>query len=153
MFEVFHNFVALSQWGNTILGIMSRLAEDSGDPKVRAAFSKTMTGLYDNANDAPYTPLELFVMELFRTIAPNGGSISAIPDARNTAYGASPHERFGLRFERSSYISTPHTATSFDPVHWQNPQQFDPDRYRNVPTSTQIDEDEMPADRPCPLPV
>lgn len=44
VFEVFHNFVALSQWGNTIFGIMSRLAEDSGDPKVRAAFSKTMTG-------------------------------------------------------------------------------------------------------------
>ena len=118
VFEVFHNFVALSQWGNTIFGIMSRLAEDSGDPKVRAAFSKTMTGVYHNANDAPYTPLELFVMELFRTISPNGGSISAIHDARNTAYGASPHERFGLRFERSSYISTPHTATSFDPVHW-----------------------------------
>jgi cytochrome P450 len=36
---------------------------------------------------------------------------------------------------------TPHTSTSFDPMHWRNPQQFDPDRYRSVPTSAQIDED------------
>ena len=57
--------------------------QDGGDPAVRAAFQKTMTGDFDNANDAPYTPLEMFVMELFRTISPNGGSISAIHDARN----------------------------------------------------------------------
>ena len=120
---------------------MSRLAEDGGDAEVRAAFSKTMSGDYDNAKGAPYTPLELLVMELFRTISPNGGSISAIQDARNTASGTSPHQRLGLRFERSSYISTPHTATSFDRAHWKNPQQFDPDRYRSVPTSAQIDED------------
>ena len=75
---------------------------------------------------AQYTPLELFVMELFRTISPNGGSISAIEDARTSAYGASPHKRFGLPFERNSYISTPHTSTSFDPMHWKNPMQFDP---------------------------
>jgi hypothetical protein len=141
VFEVFHNFVALSQWGNTIYGIMSRLAQDGGSPEVRASFAKTMSGDYDNANGAPYTPLELFVMELFRTISPNGGSISAIHDARNTAYGASPHQRFGLRFERNSYISTPHTATSFDQRHWKDPQQFEPDRYRSVPTSAQIDEE------------
>jgi hypothetical protein len=141
VFEVFHNFVALNQWGNTIFGIVFRLAEDGGDSEVRASFTKAMSGNYDNANGAPYTPLELFVMELFSIISPNGGSISAIHDARNTAYGASPHERFGLRFERNSYISTPHTATSFDPTHWRNPQQFDPDRYKSVPTSAQIDED------------
>jgi 3-oxoacyl-[acyl-carrier protein] reductase len=29
--------------------IMSRLAEDGGDPGVRAAFTKTMSGTYDNA--------------------------------------------------------------------------------------------------------
>jgi hypothetical protein len=141
VFEAFHNFVAFSQWGNSIFGIMSRLAEDGGDAEVRAAYTKTMNGDFDNPKGAPYTPLELLVMELFRTISPNGGSISAIQDARNTAYGASPHQRLGLRFERSSYISTPHTATSFDPTHWKNPQQFDPDRYLSVPTSAQIDED------------
>src|ERR1700729_4120031 len=80
VFECFHNFVALSQWGNTIFGIMSRLSQDGGDPDIRAEFEKTMSGNPDAANGAPYTPLEMFVMELFRTISPNGGSISAISD-------------------------------------------------------------------------
>jgi hypothetical protein len=82
VFECFHNFVALSQWGNSIFGIMSRLSEDGGDPAVRASFQKTMSGNFDNANSAPFSPLELFVMELFRVISPNGGSISATQDAR-----------------------------------------------------------------------
>ena len=141
VFECFHNFVAFSQWGNTIFGIMSRLSEDGGDPDVRSAFRTTMTSEYDNANGAPYTPLELLVMELFRTISPNGGSISTIQDARTTAYGASPHQRFGLPFERNSYISTPHTSTSFDRTHWKDPNQFDPKRYLNLPTSAEVDED------------
>jgi hypothetical protein len=47
VFECFHNFVALSQWGNTIFGIMSRLSEDGGDPAVRASFQKTMSGNFD----------------------------------------------------------------------------------------------------------
>ena len=119
VFECFHNFVALSQWGNSIFGIMSRLSEDGGDPAVRASFRKTMSGNFDNANGATFSPLELFVMELFRVISPNGGSISAIQDARTTAYGASPQQRFAFPMERHSYISTPHTSTSLDPVHWK----------------------------------
>jgi hypothetical protein len=141
VFECFHNFVALSQWGNSIFGIMSRLSQDGGDPTVRASFQKTMSGDFENASGAPFSPLELFVMELFRVISPNGGSISAIHDARTTAYGASPQERFGLPMERHSYISTPHTSTSLDPVHWKDPNTFDPQRYLSVPTSAQITED------------
>jgi hypothetical protein len=141
VFECFHNFVALSQWGNSIFGIMSRLSEDGGDPAVRASFQKTMSGNFDNPNGAPYSPLELLVMELFRVISPNGGSISAIKDARTSAYGASPQEKFGVPLERHSYISTPHTSTSMDPVHWKDPSAFDPTRYLGVPTSTQINED------------
>jgi cytochrome P450 len=141
VFECFHNFVALSQWGNTIFGIMSRLAEDGGDPAVRASFQKTMSGNFDAAGGAPFTPLELFVMELFRVISPNGGSISVIRDARASAYGASPQQRFGVPLERHSYVSTPHTSTSFDPVHWKDPHAFDPQRYLRVPTSAQIDDD------------
>ncbi|QQC67957.1 twin-arginine translocation signal domain-containing protein [Paraburkholderia ginsengisoli] len=142
VFECFHNFVAFSQWGNTIFGIMSRLSETGGDAAVRAAFQKTMSGDYDNANGAPYTPLELFIMELFRTISPNGGSVSSITDAReSTFYGGSPHAHFGLPFERNSYVSTPHTSTSHSPVHWTNPDQFDPERYRSVPTSAEINEE------------
>ncbi|HXC24814.1 MAG TPA: hypothetical protein VNU46_02785, partial [Gemmatimonadaceae bacterium] len=146
VFECFHNFVALSQWGNSIFGIMSRLSQDGGDPEVRAAFEKTMSGSPDAANGAPYTPLEMFVMELFRTISPNGGSLSSISDTRLAGSGdnygdsVSPFVRFGLPYERNGYIISPHTSTSFDPLHWTNPQQFDPGRYRNVPTSAQVDE-------------
>ena len=141
VFECFHNFVALSQWGNTIFGIMSRLAEDGGDPAVRASFQKTMSGNFDNTSGAPFPPLELLVMELFRVISPNGGSISAIHDARASAYGASPQQKFGVPLERHSYISTPHTSTSLDPVHWKNPNAFDPQRYLQAPTSAQVNDD------------
>lgn len=33
VFECFHNFVALSQWGNTIFGIMSRLSQEGWRPR------------------------------------------------------------------------------------------------------------------------
>jgi hypothetical protein len=143
VFECFHNFVALSQWGNSIFGMMSRLSEDGGDPAVRASFAQTMSGseTFDSANSVAYSPLELFVMEMFRVISPNAGSVSAIKDARRSAYGASPQQRFGVPLERHSYISTPHTSTSMDPVHWQDPDSFDPTRYLRVPTSDQVSKD------------
>jgi hypothetical protein len=109
VFECFHNFVAFSQWGNTIFGIMSRLNQDGGDPDVRASFERTMGSDYDDANGGPWTPLELFVMELFRTISPNGASISAIADQRQAngsdkyGDGESPFLRFGLPYERHSF--------------------------------------------------
>ncbi len=140
VFECFHNFVALSQWGNSIFGVMSRFDQGSGDPAVRAAFEKTMSGDFDNANGAPYSPLHLLVMELFRTISPNGGSVSAIADARTSFYGGSPFAKFGVPYERHAYMNTPHTATSFDTRLWKDPQQFDPVRYKGVPTSAEIDE-------------
>jgi hypothetical protein len=139
VFECFHNFVALSQWGNSIFGIMSRLTPDGGDPEVRATFEKTMSGDYDNPNDGPYTPLERFVMELFRVISPNGGSVSAFEDAKDSTNGPSPFAEFGFPYERNAYIVSPHTSTSFDPRHWLNPLQFDPDRYKSVPTSAEVD--------------
>ena len=50
------NFVAFSQRGNTIFGIMSRLSKNGGDTEVREAFHKTMTADYDNASGEAYTP-------------------------------------------------------------------------------------------------
>jgi hypothetical protein len=140
VFECFHNFVALSQWGNMLYEIMLRLRKDGGDPDVQAWFIRTMSSDYDQAKNTPYTPLELFVMELFRTIAANTGSISTIEDSRRSIYGGSPYQMLGLPYERHSYIVTPHPATSFDPRHWEKPLAFDPERYRSVPTSDQIDE-------------
>jgi hypothetical protein len=146
VFECFHNFVALSQWGNTLSSIMERLSADGGHADVRASFEQTMAGDYDNAAGKPYTPLDLFVMELFRTISPNGGSISALTDTRTLPaaddYGdaESPFQRFGVPYQRGGYIVSPHTSTSFDPVQWADPQKFDPSRYLSVPTSAEVDE-------------
>jgi hypothetical protein len=128
VFEVFHNFVALSQWGNSMYNIMLKLAEDTGDP-ARAWFKKTMQGSPDDAGGRAFTPLERFVMELFRTITPNGGSISALAEVRTRRY-----ERFG-------YMVTPHKSTSFDPVQWKDPEKFNPDRYNSPPTSHDINSD------------
>ena len=104
-----------------------------------------MSGNPDAANGAPYTPLEMFVMELFRTISPNGGSISSISDTRQAGssdnYGdsVSPFVRFGLPYERSGYILSPHTSTSSipgtGPIHSNSTR----DRYRDVPTSAQVE--------------
>lgn len=144
VFECFHNFVALSQWGNTIFGIMSRLSENAGDSAVRTAFQKVMSsGTYDHANGAPYTPLQMFVMELFRTIMPNTGSISAIQGSRASFYGADPQKSFNPRLEWHSYIATPHTSTSVDPVQWNDPQSFTPERYLKVPTSADITDEHV----------
>ena len=128
VFECFHNFVAFSQWGNTLYNIMMKLGQGTGDPVARAWFKKTMEGDFDNANGGAFTPLERFTMELFRIISPNGGSISALDETRLPP------------FERHGYIVSPHTSTSLDPVHWKNPKDFDPSRYEHAPTSSDIDE-------------
>jgi cytochrome P450 len=128
VFECFHNFVAFSQWGNTLYNIMLKLSKNEGDPGVKESFQKTMRADFDEAHGNAFTPLERFTMELFRTISPNGGSISALEEIRTPTY------------KRHGYIVTPHTSTSLDPVHWRNPEAFDPDRYNLVPTSHDITE-------------
>lgn len=128
VFECFHNFVAFSQWGNTIYNMMSRLGRSTGDPATRDWLKRTMEGDPDNAAGSAFTPLERYVMEMFRVISPNGGSISAL--AETTA----------PRFERNGYIISPHTSTSLDPVHWEDPEAFNPARYEHAPSSQEVDE-------------
>ncbi|MDQ8729144.1 hypothetical protein [Bradyrhizobium sp. LHD-71] len=130
VFECFHNFVALSQWGNTIYNIMARLEKSSGDPDAKAWFKRTMENNPDRSRpNENFTPLDRYVMELFRVITPNGGSISAVDETRTPA------------FERHGYIVSPHLSTSMDPVQWKDPTKFDPNRYNLVPTSHENDED------------
>jgi hypothetical protein len=128
VFECFHNFVAFSQWGNTIYQIMLKLAKNTGDPDAGGWFNRIMQSDFDQADGMAFTPLERLVMELFRTISPNAGSLSAIEELRTP-----PYERYG-------FVLSPHPTTSFDPRHWNNPAEFDPDRYNIAPTSNQIDE-------------
>jgi cytochrome P450 len=66
-------------------------------------------------------------MELFRTISPNGGSLSTVATQR----GVEPRE---------GGVITPHLSMSQDPRHWPNPEEFDPDRYKATPTSANNDE-------------
>ena len=159
VFECFHNFVALSQWGNTIFGIMSRLSQDGGDADVRASFEKTMGGDYDNANGRPYTPLELFVMELFRTISPNGGSISALEDARR----ANASDNYGDAEFATSEVRTPLRAPRLH-QHAAYHDQLRPaalarsTALRSRALSERADQrsdrrGQVPADRLCALPL
>ena len=130
IFECFHNFVALSQWGNTIYQIMSTLISDTGASEIQKTFQEIMSSDFDQADDTPFTPLDRFVMELFRTLSPNDGSISTLTE---TGQVESLYPRYG-------YVTNPHKATSEDPRHWKNPKEFDPERYIDAPTSDQIDE-------------
>src|SRR3712207_2815671 len=82
VFECFHNFLAFSQWGNTLHNVMARLERGNGDRAAREWFRRTMEGDPDEAGQSPFTPLDRFVMELFRTISPNDGSFSTLKPTR-----------------------------------------------------------------------
>jgi hypothetical protein len=131
VFECFHNFLAFSQWGNMLYNVMARLEPQTGDPVVRSWFARTIEDGPDETDGSAFTRLDRFVMELFRTISPNAGSVSALPAQR---------QALGAGYTGFNTIVTPHPETSRDPVHWSNPDDFDPDRYKQVPTSEQNDE-------------
>jgi len=128
VFECFHNFLALSQWGNMIYHVAAKLEPKHGDANVRAWFEKTMKNAPDKADGRPFTPLDRFVMELFRTINPNSGSLSQLQRMRH------------LLPSDLSAIRTLHLPASMSPQQWENPAEFDPDRYKTAPTSADNDE-------------
>ncbi|MDJ0601929.1 MAG: hypothetical protein QNJ37_24195 [Crocosphaera sp.] len=130
VFECFHNFVALSQWGNTIYQIMFKLSDQTDAPEIKEMFQQVMSQQFDVVSQGSFTPLEQFVMELFRVLSPNAGSISTLTE---TGQLEPLYPRYG-------YVINPHKPTSEDPRHWLNPTEFDPQRYVNAPTSDQIDE-------------
>ena len=129
VFECFHNFAALSQWGGAIYSIMLKLAKGTGDPDAKAWFKKTMEGDPDKADAGAFTPLQRFTMELFRMTSPNPGSISSLHEL-SPVHGA----------DRYAYAITPHMPASFNPAYWPAPAAFDPGRYIDAPLSTEINE-------------
>jgi hypothetical protein len=130
-FECFHDFVALSQWGNTLYNTMKLLNVTDGDPAVQQAFAAAMQAM-ESAAEAPpqpFDPLDRFIMELFRVISPNSASISTFtaPPVTNSP------------FEQYTYMFSVHAETSNFGVHWTDPGTFDPDRYLTCPTGSQND--------------
>ncbi len=130
VFECFHNFLAFSQWGNMIYHTAAVLEPRGGNPSVRTWFDKTMSDGPDT-DDGAFTPLDRLVMELFRTLNPNAGSLSTLQPQQQSLTG------------ESSTVQTPHLPTSMDPRHWCDPRAFDPDRYLTAPTSVDNDEERV----------
>ncbi|MFU8865423.1 MAG: hypothetical protein ACNA7O_16040 [Rhodobacterales bacterium] len=127
VFECFHNFLAFSQWGNTLYRVMEALEPENGDATIRAAFERTMTSDREARDPNGFTALDRLVFELFRTISPNTGSLSTLANSREGVTG-------------TSFIIHPHPETSQDPLHWENPEAFDPDRYQQVILAADVDE-------------
>jgi hypothetical protein len=124
-FECFHDFVALSQWGNTLYQTMQLF---TSDPGLSAKFELAMTATGGAAD--PFSALDAFIMELFRTINPNGASISQFtpPGVTNSP------------FEQYTYSFTSHADTDHYDLHWSDPNGFNPSRYGLAPVAAQNDE-------------
>jgi len=127
VFECFHNFLAFSQWGNTLYRVMEALEPGNGDATIRAAYEQTMSGDPEARDENGFTALDRLVFELFRTISPNSGSLSALAQSQAGVTG-------------TSFIIHPHPETSEDPRHWSDPQTFNPDRYREVTLAADVDD-------------
>lgn len=61
VFECFHNFLAFSQWGNTLYNVMVRLEATKGDSAIRSWFEKTMKDGPDETDNSMFTRLVVFL--------------------------------------------------------------------------------------------
>lgn len=146
-FECFHNFIALSQWGNTLYKIMDLLREDNTDTTalaVQSKFKEVMSGDL-SVNDDGYTELDYLTLELFRITMPNGASVSRY-------YGMSPiGGSLGDKVDEIALHTHYHPANS--PTHWEdavaipnstlNNAPFNPDRYKNITLANEVDEEAL----------
>ncbi|MET7398812.1 hypothetical protein ABZS66_35520 [Dactylosporangium sp. NPDC005572] len=69
--ECLHDLLAMGQWSYALHRFVPRLAE----PEIAEAFRATMA---DPDSGTPFTALDHFVMELFRTVSPNPATVSAL---------------------------------------------------------------------------
>ena len=74
-----------------------------------------------------FTPLFVFILGILLPFVGVSLADGATPQ---------PLSRQAIRFH--GYAITPHLAASTDPRHWENPLEFDPERYRSAPASDQI---------------
>ncbi len=104
--RVFPQLRCTQRGGDMIHAIMGQMSEKGGSSDVRASSSKTMRGDYNNANETPYTPLELFVMELFRTMSSNTDSFAICPTRTSRPMARRPSSRSGCPL--SGTVTSPH---------------------------------------------
>lgn len=130
VFECFHNFLAFSQWALMTYRLMEAFLDENSEQ--RRWLRQTMAGNPDAVEEGGFTPLDRLVMELFRTISPNGGSLSTIGTRTDGPSGA-------------EFVIHSHPASSRDPRHWTDPDAFNPERYRSVETAADIDQDRCAA--------
>ena len=127
VFECFHNFVAFSQWGNSLYNIMAKLGRETGDAQTKEWFTRRWQAT-STTPEGGVPAARAFVMELFRTISPNGGSISALQETRPPP------------FERHGYIVTRTHRPVTTPSNGPTPTSSTRRDIEKRPTSQEIDE-------------
>ena len=130
--SVFTTFVAFSQWGNTIYNIMLKLR--------RGHRRSGCAGLVQEDDGERLRQCGRRGLHAARALRDG-----AVPhDLARTAEASPPLDEVSTPPLSGTAISLARIRpTSLDPLHWKNPDQFDPSRYQGAPTSHEIDEARM----------
>jgi len=146
-FECFHNFIALSQWGNTFYKFVDLLRTDNTSATAQAVQTKfnEVFSAEVTKDDKGFTDLDYLVLELFRVSLPNGGSISRY-------YGENPSGS-SIADKADELVVQTHYHPANSPTLWEdsvaipnstlNNAPFNPDRYKNVPLAHEVDEEAL----------